>query len=104
MKSYMYILECEGGKFYTGSTKDLDLRMEEHWNGEGSNFTRKHKPARLVYYEEFERIDDAFEREKQVQGWSHKKKLALIDGKAGKLHELSACRNDSHFKNKRPSR
>ncbi|MBK7132354.1 MAG: GIY-YIG nuclease family protein [Bacteroidales bacterium] len=99
MKGYMYILLCSNGLYYTGSTIDLDKRMAEHQNGEGANFTRKHLPVVLVYYEEFDRIDDAFYREKQVQGWSRKKKEALINGEVNKLHKLSECTNETHFRN-----
>ena len=95
MRGYMYILLCSNGLYYTGSTKDLDRRLAQHQNGEGANFTRKHLPVELVYYEEFNRIDDAFYREKQVQGWSRKKKEALINGDQNKLPDLS--RNYSQF-------
>lgn len=91
----MYILLCSNGKYYTGSTVDLERRLEQHNNGEGANFTRKHLPVHLVYYEEFDRIDDAFYREKQIQGWSHAKKEALINGDTNKLHKLAECRNAS---------
>ena len=99
MKGYMYILECANGCYYTGSTNDLERRLEQHQNGEGANFTKKHLPVELVYFEEFQRIDEAFYREKQVQGWSRKKKEALISGTPEKLHELSECMNASHYKN-----
>ena len=89
MKGYMYILECSNGKYYTGSTIDLERRLKQHMEGEGANFTRKHLPVKLVYYEEFQRIDKAFYREKQVQGWSRRKKEALISGNFGMLPELS---------------
>jgi putative endonuclease len=89
MKGYMYILLCSNGNYYTGSTTDLERRLEEHQNGAGANFTRKHLPVKLVYFEEFDRIDDAFYREKQVQGWSRRKKEALINGEPEKLPELS---------------
>lgn len=89
MKGYMYILKCANGAYYTGSTINLELRLQQHQNGEGANFTKKHLPVELVYSEEFQRIDEAFYREKQVQGWSRKKKEALINGKYGKLPELS---------------
>jgi putative endonuclease len=99
MKGYMYILLCSNGHYYTGSTNDLERRLIEHQNGEGANFTRKHLPVELVYYEEFDRIDDAFYREKQVQGWSRKKKEALIKGENNTLHELSECRNKTNYRN-----
>ena len=74
MKGYMYILLCANGQYYTGSTNDLEHRLVQHQNGQGSNFTKKHLPVELVYYEEFQRIDEAFYKEKQVQGWRRKKK------------------------------
>lgn len=88
-KGYMYILKCSNGKYYTGSTKDLIKRIEEHQNGLGANYTKKHLPVELVYYEEFNRIDEAFFREKQVQGWSRNKKIALIENNRTFLPLLS---------------
>ena len=88
-KGYMYILECSNGKYYTGSTVDLARRIEQHQNGEGANFTRKHLQVKLLYFEEYERIDLAFKREKQVQGWGRKKKEALINFEYEKLPELA---------------
>ena len=95
MKGYMYILKCANGSYYTGSTIDLERRLEQHKNGEGANFTKKHLPVELIYAEEFARIEDAFYREKQIQGWSRKKKEALIAGNFDKLHELAECKNDT---------
>lgn len=92
---HMYILECDNGKYYTGSTKNLILRMIQHWTGEGANYTRKHRPIRLVYAEEFLRVDKAFYREKQVQNWSHEKKKALVESNYEALHNLAECRNES---------
>jgi putative endonuclease len=85
MKGYMYILECADGSFYTGSTKYLNFRIEKHNNGDGANHTRKYGPCKLVYFEEFQRIDHAFYREKQVQRWSRNKKWALINGEIDQL-------------------
>ena len=53
----------------------------------------------LVYFEEFSRIDEAFYREKQVQGWSMKKKEALIKGETNLLHKLAECKNETHYRN-----
>ncbi len=99
MKGYMYILECSDGSYYTGSTIDLERRLAQHQAGEGANHTKKRLPVKLVYFEEFERIDKAFYREKQVQGWSRKKKEALINGMPEELHKLAECMNDTHYKN-----
>ena len=73
----------------------MELRLQQHFAGEGANHTKKHPPVKLLYYEEFDRIDEAFNREKQVQGWSRKKKEALINREYEKLPELS--RNYSQY-------
>lgn len=100
MKGYVYILICSNNLYYTGSTINLEKRILEHQSGLGANFTKKHLPVRIVYFEEFSRIDNAFYREKQIQGWSRKKKEALIKGETNLLHGLAECKNDSHYKNK----
>jgi putative endonuclease len=100
MKGYMYILECSDGSYYTGSTNNLELRITQHQNGEGANHTKKHLPVKLLYYEEFNRIDTAFYREKQVQNWSRAKKQALMAADERLLHELAKCTNISKAENK----
>lgn len=94
MKGFMYILLCADGSYYTGSTTDLERRLEQHQNGEGANHTKKRLPVSLLYYEEYSRIDEAFYREKQVQGWSRKKKEALIGGKSDLLPLLAKAYRD----------
>ncbi len=64
MKGWMYILQCSDGSYYTGSTNNLEMRMAQHQAGKGSNHTKKRFPVILVYAEEFQRIDEAFFREK----------------------------------------
>ena len=98
MLGYMYILECSDGSYYTGSTIDLDKRIKEHQEGQGANHTKKRLPVKLVYVEEYQRIDTAFYREKQIQGWRREKKEALIEGRLVELNVLAECQNDSHFK------
>ena len=89
MPSYMYILECSDGSFYTGSTKNLPRRLWQHENKIGANYTKKRLPIKLVFCEPYDRVHDAFLREKQVQGWSRRKKQALIEGDPEKLIEFS---------------
>ena len=88
-RSYVYILECSDGTYYTGSTKYLSRRLKQHATGEGPRYTRLRLPVKLVYYEEFNRIDHAFYREKQIQGWRREKKKALIKGMKERLPRLS---------------
>ena len=96
----MYILECSDGSYYTFITNNLARRFTEHSSGEGANHTKKRLPVKLVYIEGYPRIDYAFYREKQVQGWSRKKKEALIFGDFTKLPELAiAYRDKAGFEN-----
>ena len=92
----MYLLECSDGSYYTGSTKNLERRLAQHQAAEGANHTKKRLPVKLVYYEEFQRIDEAFYREKQVQKWNRKKKEALIKGEFDQLPELAIAYRDKN--------
>ncbi len=85
----MYILRCGDGSYYVGSARHINERMQEHFVGQGSTYTSKRMPVELVYAEEFERIDEAYAREKQVQGWSRAKREALIEQRYSELPELS---------------
>ena len=96
---YMYILECSDGSYYTGSARSLQRRLWQHENGLACKHTAKRLPVKLVYFEEYALVDDAFNREKQVQGWSHAKKAALILKNPMDMHRLAECRNESHSKN-----
>jgi putative endonuclease len=75
---YVYILCCNDGTFYTGSTWNIEKRVWEHQNGLGANYTKERLPTELAFCEECSRIEDAFKRERQIQEWNYKKKLALI--------------------------
>jgi type I restriction enzyme R subunit len=92
---YMYILGCGDDSIYTGSTTDLLLRLDQHRNGDGAQHTRARLPVKLLYYESFDRVQDAFAREKQVQGWSRAKKIALIKGDIVKLKQLARASTNS---------
>lgn len=96
-EGWMYILLCSNGSYYTGSTIDLERRIRQHKDGVGANHTKKHRPVQLVYCEKFKHVAEAFYREKQIQGWSRKKKEALIAGNFEKLNKLSECKNGSHY-------
>ncbi len=78
--AWMYILECCDDSYYVGSTKNLKRRIAQHQDGIGLNYTSKRLPVKLVYCEEYDRVDEAFYREKQVQGWRWAKREALING------------------------
>jgi len=91
MKSYyIYILQCSDGSYYTGITNNVERRFYEHQEGiiDGC-YTHNKRPLKLMYAEEFSDVREAIAREKQVKGWSRKKKEALISGDFEKLVELS---------------
>jgi len=96
VEGYLYILECSDGTYYTGSTIDIERRLQEHQAGEGSIYTKRRRPVKLIYLEEFDGIDEAFYREKQVQGWSRKKKEAMMAGNLKELPALSKSKNAGH--------
>ena len=87
--AWMYILKCVDNSYYVGSTKDLMRRFSEHQEGKGARYTIRRLPVELVYSEEYERVADAFYREKQVQGWRREKKEALINGSPESLPALA---------------
>jgi putative endonuclease len=87
---WTYILECADGSFYVGSTRDLEERVEQHNTGLGAAYTRRRRPVRLAWAAEFERIDEAYEFEKQVQNWSRAKRIALIEGRFDDLPDLAS--------------
>jgi putative endonuclease len=89
---HMYILKCADGSYYVGSTRDLDRRIFEHGTGAGASYTRRRLPVELVFAEEYTYVHEAYEREKQVQGWSRRKREALISGNYGLLPSLSRSR------------
>jgi putative endonuclease len=87
--AWMYILECSDGTYYVGSTKDLEYRVSEHQEGKGAKYTSRRLPVKLVYSEEYERVIDAYAREKQVQNWNRAKRKALINGDKELLPKLA---------------
>mgnify|MGYP000892171379 CR=1 FL=1 len=77
--SYTYILKCSDNTFYTGWTKNLDRRLEEHSKGTGSKYTRARLPVELVYYERFLTDSEARKREIEIKKLTRKKKLSLVE-------------------------
>ncbi|TBX66996.1 GIY-YIG nuclease family protein [Flavobacterium silvisoli] len=88
--SYVYILKCSDGTYYTGVTSNLTQRIYRHDTGYFPDcYTYKRRPVSLVFYCEFTNINLAFEKEKQIKKWSKAKKEALIDGHYDALINLA---------------
>ncbi len=98
--AWMYILKCADGSYYVGSTKNLDLRFVQHQSGKGSRYTSGRLPVELVYGEEYDRVADAYYREKQVQNWGRAKREALINGNLEILPPLAKKRFEKKQINK----
>jgi len=75
---FVYIMTNRSRKLYIGVTNNLVRRVREHKTGIGSGFTAKYKLDRLVYFERFEDVRNAIERERRIKGWLRIKKIALI--------------------------
>ena len=88
-KSFVYILLCNDDSYYTGVTNDIDRRLHEHNHSDNDSYTSKRRPLTLVYSQEFNDIRQAIALEKQIKGWTRKKKQALINEDWEKLKLLS---------------
>ncbi|MBN9514851.1 MAG: GIY-YIG nuclease family protein [Alphaproteobacteria bacterium] len=76
---WVYILTSPSlSAMYIGVTNDLGRRVFEHRNGLGSEFAKKYQVRRLVYSEEFEQVEEAIAREKQLKGWKRIRKNELV--------------------------
>ena len=76
----VYIMaSCRNGTLYTGVTSDLSRRTFEHRTRAKPSFASRHKCILLVWYEPYERMDEAIAREKQIKAGSRKDKLKLIE-------------------------
>ena len=77
---YVYILASKAnGTLYTGMTNNLRRRITEHKEKRIPGFTQRYGVTRLVYFEEFADVRDAIAREKQIKGWTRRKKIEIIE-------------------------
>lgn len=77
---WVYILTNKpNGVIYIGVTGGIDDRMERHVLIKGNSFSAKYKLRHLVYFEEFQFIEDAINREKQLKNWHRQWKINLIE-------------------------
>lgn len=78
MTWHVYILECSGGRLYTGATTDVARRLEEHRSGKGGKFTRAFGVVQLLYSEACLDKSAALVREAEIKRWPRLRKLALV--------------------------
>ncbi|MBI4239529.1 GIY-YIG nuclease family protein [Candidatus Uhrbacteria bacterium] len=77
---YVYLLNCSDGSLYCGSTSNLKERINKHNSGAAAIWTKNRLPAWLVYFETYDTLLESRRREKQIKGWTTKKKMNLILG------------------------
>ncbi|MDY0081589.1 MAG: GIY-YIG nuclease family protein [Ignavibacteriaceae bacterium] len=77
---YVYIMTNKpNGTLYIGVTNDLVRRIYEHRNKLINGFTKKYNLRKLIYFEVFDRIEDAILREKRLKKWNRQWKIELIE-------------------------
>ncbi len=88
---YVYILSnWDDSVLYIGVTGNLPRRLHEHRNHLVDGFSSKYNTEKLVYFEETTDVYSAISREKQLKGWTRKKKNDLISKTNPEWKDLSA--------------
>lgn len=90
---WVYILRCADGSYYTGHTDDLERRMGQHATGGFSGYTASRRPLVLVWSQECFTCEEALAAERQVKGWSRKKKEAMISGDWDEVSRLAKSKS-----------
>lgn len=73
---------------YTGVTNNLIRRAKEHEDGKIEGFSKKYKTDKIVFFQEFENIQEALLAEKKIKGWTRRKKVGLIKIKNPEFKDL----------------
>ncbi|MDH5435843.1 MAG: GIY-YIG nuclease family protein [Gammaproteobacteria bacterium] len=89
MSFWVYILKCADGSYYTGHTDNIEARIYQHQSGQIISYTQTRLPVNLSFVEEFSTRIEALERERQIKGWSRKKKEALMRKDWKELSDLA---------------
>ncbi len=76
---YVYILVCSDSTYYTGMTNDLERRLTQHKSRQKDSYTASRLPVELKWFLQCTNPSEAIKIEKQIKGWSRRKKVALIN-------------------------
>jgi putative endonuclease len=88
---YVYILLCRNGEYYVGHTDNIEQRLSEHHLGTINDcYTKSRRPLELIFLQNFDTRDGAFHAERQIKGWSRKKKEALIEDNWEEIKRLNS--------------
>ena len=90
MSFWVYILRCSDNSYYTGQTDNLERRVAEHLTGAiPTCYTYKRRPVKLVFSQDFATREEAITSERQIKGWSRKKKEAMMRGDWAEVSRLA---------------
>lgn len=89
MNSWVYMLRCADGSYYVGHTEDLEGRIGTHQSGLIEGYTQNRRPVMLVWSQEFPDRYAALAAERQIKGWTRRKKEALIRGDFDAIKQLA---------------
>jgi len=89
MSFWVYILRCADRSYYTGHTDNLEERIAKHQMGEIEGYTSTRRPVKLLFSEEFSTRAEALAVERQIKGWTRRKKEALIRGDWSEVSRLA---------------
>ncbi len=89
MAFYTYILRCSDRSYYVGHTDALEARIAQHQRGELPGYTQRRRPIELLWSQDFPSRDEALSAERQIKGWTRRKKEALIRGDWADLHDAA---------------
>ena len=95
---YTYIAQLKNGQLYVGVTDNLKRRSTEHAGGKPSTRTsRVFGFRRIIYSEPHPDKASALKRERQLKGWTHAKKKALVSGNVQILRQLAQRKQSRHL-------
>ncbi len=92
---FVYIVICNDKSYYTSVINDLDRRIWEHNNNDTNSYTSKRRPVILKYFQRFQDINAAIAFEKQIKGWSRKKKEALFEENWEEIKRLAKSKGNN---------
>ena len=99
---YVYILRCSDGSYYVGHTDNIEARISAHEQGLiRTCYTYKRRPVEVIFNDTAGSRGEAIEAERQIKGWSRKKKEAFISGNFDLLKELSNEKNNAKIEAKK---
>ena len=92
MSFWVYLLQCADQSYYVGHTDELEKRVLQHERGELGGHTSTRRPVRVVFTQGFASREEALAAERQIKGWSRKKKEALVRGEWATISRLAQRR------------